>query len=208
VQNYYSWRRRNSSGPQSGWMRQEEETPEQDSNLKDQTNQVDGSQLPVNMMQPHMSVMQPPVNAQQLPMGIFPYPVGVPAPMMNMQQNPFTMHPPPRCPCIFTQVATPASIPQGPLSTPPLPPSQQVSYISSQPDGKQVQGLPSASHVSNNMNTQVLPAPSATPANTGSVQGPSSGNTSSLSHVQLVKLAESKKKKKKNCKFKRKQHRR
>jgi hypothetical protein len=46
------------------------------------------------------------------------------------------------------------------------------------------------------MNTQVLPAPSAAPANTGSVQGPSSGNTSSSSHVQAsnaaVKLAESK----------------
>lgn len=58
------------------------------------------------------------------------------------------------------------------------------------------QGLPSACHVSNNMTTQVLPAPAAAPGNTGSVQGPSSGNTSSSSHVQAsnaaVKLAESK----------------
>ncbi|XP_021038987.1 protein SCAF11 isoform X3 [Mus caroli] len=200
VQSYYSRRGRNSSGPQSGWMRQEEETPEQDSNLKDQTNQVDGSQLPVNMMQPHMSVMQPPVNAQHPPMGIFPYPVGVPAPMMNMQRNPFTMHPPMplhlHTGVPLMQVAAPASIPQGLPPPPPPPPSQQVSYIASQPDGKQVQGLPSASHVSNNMTTQVLPAPSAAPANTGSVQGPSSGNTSSSSHVQAsnaaVKLAESK----------------
>ncbi|XP_028645192.1 protein SCAF11 isoform X2 [Grammomys surdaster] len=201
VQNYYSRRGRNSSGPQSAWMRQEEETPEQDSNLKDQTNQVDGSQLPVNMMQPHMSVLQPPVNAQHQPMGIFPYPVGVHAPMMNMQRNPFTMHPPMplhlHTGVPLMQVAAPASIPQGPPPPPPPPPSQQVSYIVSQPDGKQVQGISSASHVSNNMNTQVLPAPSAAPANMGSVQGPSSGNTSSSSHVQAsnaaVKLAESKK---------------
>lgn len=201
VQNYYSRRGRSSSGPQSAWMRQEEETPEQDSNLKDQTNQIDGSQLPVTMLQPHMSVMQPPVNAQHQPVGIFPYPVGVHAPMMNMQRNPFTMHPPMplhlHTGVPLMQVAAPASIPQGPPPPPPPPPSQQVNYIASQPDGKQVQGFPSASHVSNNMNTQVLPAPSAAPANTGSVQGPSSGNTSSSSHVQAanaaVKLAESKK---------------
>ncbi|MEJ1271311.1 SR-related CTD-associated factor 11 [Cricetulus griseus] len=201
VQNYYSRRGRNSSGPQSGWMRQEEEAPEQDCNLKDQTNQVDGSQLPVNMMQQHMNVIQPPMNPQHQPMSIFPYPVGVHAPLMNMQRNPFTMHP--QLPMHLhtgvplMQVAAPASVPQGLPPPPPPPPSQQVSYIASQPDGKQVQGLPSACHVSNNMTTQVLPAPAAAPGNTGSVQGPSSGNTSSSSHVQAsnaaVKLAESKK---------------
>ncbi|XP_049984599.1 protein SCAF11 isoform X2 [Alexandromys fortis] len=185
VQNYYSRRGRNSSGPQSGWMRQEEETPEQDSNLKDQTNQVDGSQIPVNMMQPHMNVMQPPMNAQPQPMSIFPYPVGVHAPLMNMQRNPFTMHP--QLPLHLhtgvplMQVAAPASVPQGPPPPPPPPPSQQVSYVASQPDGKQI---------------QVLPAPSAAPGSTGPVQGPSSGNASSSSHVQAsnaaVKLAESK----------------
>lgn len=46
------------------------------------------------------------------------------------------------------------------------------------------------------MATQVLPAPSAAPGSTGPVQGPSSGNASSSSHVQAsnaaVKLAESK----------------
>ncbi|KAL1783625.1 SCAF11 isoform X1 [Sigmodon hispidus] len=135
------------------------------------------------------------------PMSIFPYPVGVYAPLMNMQRNPFTMHP--QMPMHLhtgvplVQVAAPASVPQGPPPPPLLPPSQQVSYIASQPDGKQVQGLPSASHVSKNMTTKVLPAPSAAPGNTGSVQGPSSGNTSSSSHVQVsnaaVKLAESKK---------------
>ncbi|XP_051016219.1 protein SCAF11 [Acomys russatus] len=200
VQNYYSRRGRNSSGPQSGWMRQEEETPEQDSNVKDQTNQVDGSQLPVNMMQPHMSVIQPPLTAPHQPMGIFPYPVGVHAPLMNMQRNPFPMHPPLpvhlHTGVPLMQVAAPASMPQGPPPPPPPPPSQQVSYVASQPDGKQVQGLPSASHVSNNMAAQVVPAPSAAPENTGSGQGPSSGNTSSSSHAQAsnaaVKLAESK----------------
>ncbi|XP_007179290.2 protein SCAF11 isoform X5 [Balaenoptera acutorostrata] len=94
VQNYYSRRGRNSSGPQSGWMRQEEETTEQDSNLKDQTNQQgDGSQLPINMMQPQMNVMQQQMNAQHQPMNIFPYPVGVHAPLMNLQRSPFNMHP-------------------------------------------------------------------------------------------------------------------
>ncbi|XP_032913926.1 protein SCAF11 isoform X2 [Catharus ustulatus] len=95
VQNYYSRRGRNSSSPQSGWgMRQEEETPEQDPNLKDQGNQQsDGSQLPINMMQQQMNVM-PQVNAQHQPMNIFPYPVGVHPPLMNMQRNPFNMHPP------------------------------------------------------------------------------------------------------------------
>ncbi|XP_059968138.1 protein SCAF11 isoform X5 [Mesoplodon densirostris] len=94
VQNYYSRRGRNSSGPQSGWMRQEEETTEQDSNLKDQTNQQgDGSQLPINMMQPQMNVMQQQMNAQHQPMNIFPYPVGVHAPLMNLQRNPFNIHP-------------------------------------------------------------------------------------------------------------------
>lgn len=58
------------------------------------------------------------------------------------------------------------------------------------------QGIPNASHVSNNMSTPVLPAPPAAPANVGTVQGPSAGNTSSSSHGRAsnaaVKLAESK----------------
>ncbi|KAM8912242.1 protein SCAF11 isoform 1-T6 [Lycaon pictus] len=202
VQNYYSRRGRNSSGPQSGWMRQEEETTEQDSNLKDQTNQHgDGSQLPINMMQPQMNVMQQQMNAQQQPMNIFPYPVGVHAPLMNIQRNPFNIHP--QLPLHLhtgvplMQVAAPTSVSQGlPPPPPPPPPSQQVSYIASQPDGKQLQGIPSASHVSNNMSTPVLPAPTAAPGNLGTVQGPSSGNTSSSSHSKssnaAVKLTESK----------------
>nr|XP_006202944.1 protein SCAF11 isoform X1 [Vicugna pacos] len=203
VQNYYSRRGRNSSGPQSGWMRQEEETTEQDSNLKDQTNQQgDGSQLPINMMQPQMNVMQQQMNAQQhQPMNIFPYPVGVHAPLMNIQRSPFSIHP--QLPLHLhtgvplMQVAAPTSVSQGlPPPPPPPPPSQQVGYIASQPDGKQLQGIPSAPHVSNNMSTPVLPAPTAAPGNAGTVQGPSSGNTSSSSHSKAsnaaVKLAESK----------------
>lgn len=58
------------------------------------------------------------------------------------------------------------------------------------------QGIPSASHVSNNMSAPVLPAPAAASGNMGTVQGPSSGNTSSSSHSKAsnaaVKLAESK----------------
>ncbi|KAG8510109.1 Protein SCAF11, partial [Galemys pyrenaicus] len=203
VQNYYSRRGRNASGPQAGWVRQEEETTEQDSDLKDQTNQQsDGSQLPINMMQPQMNVMQQQMNAQHQPMNIFPYPVGVHAPLMNMQRSPFTMHP--QLPLHLhtgvplVQVAAPTGVSQGlPPPPPPPPPSQQVSYIASQPDGKQLQGIPSAPHVSNNMSTPVLPAPTAAPGNTGTVQGPSSGNTASSSHSKTsnaaVKLAESKK---------------
>ncbi|XP_028000020.2 protein SCAF11 isoform X2 [Eptesicus fuscus] len=203
VQNYYSRRGRNSSGSQSGWMRQEEETPEQDSNLKDQTNQQgDGSQLPINMMQPQMNVMQQQMNAQHQPVNIFPYPMGVHAPLMNIQRNPFTIHP--QLPLHLhtgvplMQVAAPTSVSQGlPPPPPPPPPSQQVNYIASQPDGKQLQGIPGASHVTNNMSTPVLPAPTAAPANMETVQGPSSGNASSSSHSKAsnaaVKLAESKK---------------
>lgn len=202
VQNYYSRRGRNSSGSQSGWMRQEEETPEQDSNLQDQTNQQgDGSQLPINMMQPQMNVMQQQMNAQHQPMNIFPYPMGVHAPLMNIQRNPFNIHP--QLPLHLhtgvplMQVAAPTSISQGlPPPPPPPPPSQQVNYIASQPDGKQLQGIPGASHVTNNMSTPVLPAPTAAPANMETIQGPSSGNASSSSHSKAsnaaVKLAESK----------------
>lgn len=115
-----------------------------DSNLKDQTNQHgDGSQLPINMMQPQMNVMQPQMSAQQ-PMNIFPYPVGVHAPLMNIQRNPFNIHP--QLPLHLhtgvplMQVAAPTGVSQGlPPPPPPPPPSQQVSYIASQPDGKQLQ---------------------------------------------------------------------
>lgn len=115
-----------------------------DPNLKDQTNQPgDGSQLPINMMQQQMNVM-PQVNAQHQPMNIFPYPVGVHAPIMNIQHNPFNIHPPlplhlhTGVPLI--QVAAPTNVSQGlPPPPPPPPPSQQVSYIASQTDGKQLQ---------------------------------------------------------------------
>lgn len=115
-----------------------------DPNLKDQGNQQnDGSQLAINMMQQQMNVM-PQVNAQHQPMNIFPYPVGVHPPLMNMQRNPFNIHPPMAMhlptgvPLI--QVAAPTNISQGlPPPPPPPPPSQQVNYIASQQDGKQLQ---------------------------------------------------------------------
>ncbi|XP_061272359.1 protein SCAF11 isoform X3 [Bos javanicus] len=146
VQNYYSRRGRSSSGPQSGWMRQDEETAEQESNLKDQTNQQgDGSQLPMNMMQPQMNAMQQHMSAHQ-PVNMFPYPVGVPAPLMNIQRSPFSIHP--QLPLHLhtgvplMQVAAPGGVSQGlPPPPPPPPPSQQVGYIASQPDGKQLQKL-------------------------------------------------------------------
>ncbi|XP_072510362.1 protein SCAF11 isoform X2 [Notamacropus eugenii] len=203
VQNYYSRRGRNSSGPQSGWMRQEEETPDQDQNLKDQTNQQgDGTQLPITMMPQQMNVMQPQMNTQHQTMNIFPYPVGVHAPLMNIQRNPFNIHP--QLPMHLhtgvplMQVAAPTNVSQGlPPPPPPPPPSQQVNYIASQTDGKQSQGIPSASHVGNNTSTPGLPTPTAAPGNIGPFQGPSSGNASSSSHSKApnaaVKLAESKK---------------
>lgn len=71
-----------------------------------------------------------------------------------------------------------------------------LSTSNSLTDNSLQQGIPSASHVSNNMSTPVLPAPTAAPGNMGTVQGPSSGNTSSSSHSKAsnaaVKLAESK----------------
>lgn len=202
VQNYYSRRGRNSPSPQSGWgMRQEEETPEQDPNSKDHGNQQsDGSQLPVNTMQQQMNVM-PPVNVQHQPMSIFPYPVGVHPPMMNMQRSPFSipppmpMHLPAGVPLI--QVAAPTNLSQGlPPPPPPPPPSQQLNYIASQQDGKQLQGIPNAAHVSNNMGVPALPAPTAVLGNVGTVQGPSAGNATSSSHIKssntAVKLGENK----------------
>ncbi|XP_066490215.1 protein SCAF11 [Tiliqua scincoides] len=199
VQNYYSRRGRNSSSPQSAWTRQEEAAPEQDPNFKDQTNQQgDSSQLSMNMLQPQMNVMTP-VNTQPQPMNIFPYPMGVPAPIMNIQHNPFSL-PPPVPMHLHTgvplvQVAAPVS--QGPPPPPPPPPpSQQVNYVASQLDGKQLQTASGTSHVANNMSTPLVPAPSAALGSMEAIQGPSSGNATSSSNVKTsnaaVKLAESK----------------
>lgn len=58
------------------------------------------------------------------------------------------------------------------------------------------QGIPNAAHVSNNMSAPVLPAPTAVLGNMGTVQGPSSGNATSSSHIKssnaAVKLGENK----------------
>ncbi|XP_006011649.1 protein SCAF11 isoform X1 [Latimeria chalumnae] len=182
VRNYYSRGGRNSSAPQSGWMRQEEETSGQDPNFKDQTNQQsDGIQPHVNMMQQPVNVMQQPVNTQHQPLNLFPYPMGVPPPLMNMQPSPFNMHPQmamrlhPGVPLM--QVATPANVPQGPPPPPPPPPpSQQVSFIALQPDGQQSQGASGAPHFVTKTSAPLLPTPVKVVGSTGVVQGPTSTN--------------------------------
>uniref|UniRef100_G3U2E5 SFR19-like C-terminal domain-containing protein n=1 Tax=Loxodonta africana TaxID=9785 RepID=G3U2E5_LOXAF len=184
---------KNSSGPPSGWMRQIEETAEQDSNLKDQANQQgDGSQLPFNVMQPQVN------NARHQPMNIFSYPVCSHS-FETIQHNPFNIHT--QLPLYLhtgvpvMQAAALTSVSQGLLPS-PSPASQQVNYIASQPDGKQLQLIPSASLISNNMSTPVLPAPTPAPGNMGTVQGPRSGDTSSSHHSKTsnaaIKLAERK----------------
>lgn len=114
-----------------------------DPNFKEQAGQQsDSSQLPINVLQPQMNVMTP-VNTQQ-PMSIYPYPMGVPTPIMNIQHNPFNI-PPPLPMHLHTgvplvQVAASTNVSQGPPPPPPPPPpSQQINYIGSQPDGKQLQ---------------------------------------------------------------------
>lgn len=58
------------------------------------------------------------------------------------------------------------------------------------------QGIPNAAHVTNNMSAPALPAPAAVLGNVGTVQGPSSGNATSSSHIKssnaAVKLGENK----------------
>ncbi|XP_023568699.1 protein SCAF11-like isoform X1 [Octodon degus] len=154
------------------------------------------------MMQPQVTVIPPQLNAQHQPVNIFPYSVGVPAPLLNIQRHPYTL--PPQMPLHMhtgvplVQVAAPPAVTQGlPPPPPPPPPSQQVSYLASQPDGKQLQGIPpAASHVSTNSGTPALTAATAAPGSAGTAQGPSSGNTSSSSHSKAsnaaVRLAESK----------------
>ncbi|MEE6480768.1 hypothetical protein FKM82_012668 [Ascaphus truei] len=187
VQNYYSKRGRIATGSQAVWPKQEE-SQDQDQTLKDQASQQgEGSQIPVNMMPTQMNVMQQQINAPPQPMNIFPYSVGVHPPLVNIQHNPYNIHPQlpmhlhPGVPLV--QVSAPTSVPQGlPPPPPPPPPSQQVNYISSQPDGKQPQANPSASHVSNNLSAPLLPAPTAALGNVGSlgtVLGPSSASAAS-----------------------------
>lgn len=52
------------------------------------------------------------------------------------------------------------------------------------PDNFLKQGMQNAAHVSNNMSAPALPAPTAVLGNVGTVQGPSSGNATSSSHVK------------------------
>ncbi|KAJ6653629.1 hypothetical protein lerEdw1_009005 [Lerista edwardsae] len=173
-----------------------------DPNFKDQTSQQgDGAQLSMNMLQPQMSVL-PPVSAQPQPVNLFPYPLGVPAPIMNIQHNPFALPPPVPLQLPtgvpLVQVAAPANVSQGPPPPPPPPPpSQQVNYVASQFDGKQLQAAPGTSHAASNTSAPLAPALPAALGSGEAAQGPSAGNATSSSNVRTsnaaVKLAESKK---------------
>ncbi|KAM4678203.1 protein SCAF11 isoform 2-T2 [Discoglossus pictus] len=168
VQNYYSKRGRNSSGSQSVWP-PPEESQEQEQPPKDQTSQQnEGSQIPVNIMPTQMNVVQQQINAPPppQPLSIFPYPVAV-HPPMNIQHNPqihnpYNIHPPvpmhlhPAAPLV--QVSAPTNVPQGlPPPPPPPPPSQQVNYITSQPDGKQLQKIQIQERAAYEVKTAIKP---------------------------------------------------
>ncbi|XP_069832066.1 protein SCAF11 [Dendropsophus ebraccatus] len=189
VQNYYSKRGRNSTGSQGVWPRPEE-PQEQDQAAKDQASQqTESTPVPVNMVHTQMSVVQqqiaPPPPPQ--PINMFPYSVGVPPPLVNIQHNPYNLHPQlpihlhPALPLV--QVSAPSSVPQGlPPPPPPPPPSQQISYIAPQQDGKPLQGNPGATYVSSNVNTPLLPAPAAVQGTVGVVLGPISGSVATSGH--------------------------
>ncbi|XP_018109464.1 uncharacterized protein LOC100127298 isoform X2 [Xenopus laevis] len=187
VQSYYSKRGKNNAGPQSGWSRQEV-SQDQDQTIKEtESQQVDASQVPVNVVQPQVNVVQQLMNPPpQQPMNIFPYPVGIHPPMVNIQHNPFNipqlpMHLHPGLPIV--QVAVPNTVPQGlPPPPPPPPPTQQLNYIASQQDGKHLQVNASASHVSSNMSAPLLPAPTASQGIAGNILGPNSGSVATSSH--------------------------
>ncbi|XP_072257550.1 protein SCAF11 isoform X2 [Pyxicephalus adspersus] len=147
VQNYYSKRGRNSTGSQQGWTRPEI-SQDQDQALKDQpSQQAESAQMPVNMVQTQMNVVQQPISAPPpQPVNIYPYSVGVHTPLVSMQHNPYNIHPQlpihlhPALPLV--QVAAPSSVPQGlPPPPPPPPPSQQVGYVAPQQDGKPLQKI-------------------------------------------------------------------
>ncbi|CAI9611465.1 unnamed protein product [Staurois parvus] len=169
--------KKSSTGSQQGWTRPEV-TQDQDQALKDQpSQQTESAQMPVNMVQTQLNVVQPPMNAPPpQPVNIYPYSVGVhPPPLVSMQHNPYNIHPQlpihlhPPLPLV--QVSAPSSVPQGlPPPPPPPPPSQQVGYIAPQQDLKPpLQANPSVSHISNNSAAPPLPAPAVAP---GGLVGP------------------------------------
>ncbi|XP_056429961.1 protein SCAF11 isoform X2 [Hyla sarda] len=147
VQNYYSKRGRIATGSQGIWPKPEE-SQDQDQATKDQpSQQTETTPVPVNMVHTQMNVVQ-----QQIappppqPINMFPYSVGVHPPMVNIQHNPYNLHPQlpihlhPALPLV--QVSAPSSVPQGlPPPPPPPPPSQQISYIAPQQDGKPLQKI-------------------------------------------------------------------
>ncbi|XP_075713144.1 protein SCAF11 isoform X2 [Rhinoderma darwinii] len=147
VQNYYSKRGRNPPGSQAGVWPKPEESQDQDQATKDQAGpQNESTPVPVNMVQTQMNVVQQPIAPPPQPMNMFPYSVGVHPPLVNIQHNPYNLHPQlpihlhPALPLV--QVSAPSSVPQGlPPPPPPPPPSQQISYIVPHLDGKPLQKI-------------------------------------------------------------------
>ncbi|XP_073410345.1 protein SCAF11 [Dendrobates tinctorius] len=129
---------------------------------------------PMNMSAPPqpMSIPAPPQ-----PLNMFPYSVGVHPPLVNIQHNPYNLHPQlppihlhPALPVV--QMSAPSSVPQGlPPPPPPPPPAQQISYIAPPQDAKPLQSKPGASYVSNNVNAPLLPAPSSVQGTIGVALG-------------------------------------
>ncbi|XP_073507946.1 protein SCAF11 [Phyllobates terribilis] len=133
---------------------------------------------PMNIAPPPqpMNIAPPPQ-----PLNMFPYSVGVHPPLVNIQHNPYNIHPQlpihlhPTLPLV--QMSAPSSVPQGlPPPPPPPPPSQQSSYIAPQQDAKPLQGNPGASYVSNNVNAPLLPAPASVQGTVGVHLGPRSAS--------------------------------
>nr|DBA31171.1 TPA: hypothetical protein GDO54_007065 [Pyxicephalus adspersus] len=189
VQNYYSKRGRNSTGSQQGWTRPEI-SQDQDQALKDQpSQQAESAQMPVNMVQTQMNVVQQPISAPPpQPVNIYPYSVGVHTPLVSMQHNPYNIHPQlpihlhPALPLV--QVAAPSSVPQGlPPPPPPPPPSQQVGYVAPQQDGKPLQANPTVSHISNNSAPPLLPVPAVAQERVvGTAVAPTPASVAASSH--------------------------
>ncbi|XP_077121510.1 protein SCAF11 isoform X2 [Ranitomeya variabilis] len=137
---------------------------------------------PMNIAAPPqpMNIAAPPqpmsIPAPPQPLNMFPYSVGVHPPVVNIQHNPYNLHPQlpihlhPTLPPV--QMSAPSSVPQGlPPPPPPPPPSQQISYIAPQQDAKPLQGNPGASYVRNNVNAPLLPAPASVQGTVGVALG-------------------------------------
>ncbi|XP_051784637.1 protein SCAF11 isoform X2 [Erpetoichthys calabaricus] len=126
VQNYYSRRGRNSGGPQSGWMRQEEETPVQEKTFTEPPpSQPNESQPlpPVNVIHP-VNVMPQPLNPPPMsappPMNAPPPPINVPPPMSC--PPPMNAPPPVNAPPPMNAPPPSVNMLPFPMNVPPPPP--------------------------------------------------------------------------------------